>query len=335
MVTLRSEVHQAAMQASHQLHMRFITSQTALEELTFIMRHNLGVQKGLNGLYLTFHKASPVVKTLRELLFYTTKLEDLRLQIPGYSRTHWIHLFANLHLSCLKLLQASAPHEVLAEFLQHHDHIEVIDVTSSCDHKPGHCVLTSLALPNLVDLTGPTSCVANIPDHHAIQGMTFTCHAIADEEYSFRHLIMTVRRVRNTLTHLTLGFNPMNRNLLHHIQTSAPWLRELSLYETTQSSLRCSLSFPQPWNDASTWANDISSFQDLRSLQLTTHISLVRRKGDPPEELALAFQWMSGERNGRRVEQTITRLSLRYLKGLIDETKATLDFVNGWWFKVM
>ncbi|KAG1883707.1 hypothetical protein F4604DRAFT_1677445 [Suillus subluteus] len=72
---------------------------------------------------------------------------------------------------------------------------------------------------------------------------------------------------------------------------------------------------------------------DLRSLQLTTHISLVRCKGDPPEELVLAFQWMSGERNGRRVEQTITRLSLRYLKGLIDETKATLDFVNGWWFK--
>ncbi|KAG1845537.1 hypothetical protein F4604DRAFT_1936871 [Suillus subluteus] len=224
-------------QASHQSHMRFITSQTALQELTFMMRHNPGVRKGLNGLYITFHKASPVVKTLRELLCYATKLEDLRLQIPGYSCAHWICLFTNLHLSRLKLLQASTPHEVLAEFLQLHDSIEVIDVTSSCDRKSGDCVLASLALPNLVDLTGPTSCVADIPDRHAIQGITFTCHAIADEEHSFRHLMTTICHVHNTLTRLTLGFNPVNRNLLHRIQTSTPRLRELSLYETTQSSL--------------------------------------------------------------------------------------------------
>lgn len=137
--------------------MRFITSQTALEELTFIMRHNPSVRKGLNGLYITFNKAFPVLKTLRELLFHATKLEELRLQISGYSRAHWIRLFTNLHLSCLKLLQASAPHEVLAEFLQLHDRIEVIDVTSPCHRKSGDCVLMSLALPNLVDLTGPTS----------------------------------------------------------------------------------------------------------------------------------------------------------------------------------
>jgi hypothetical protein len=214
-------------------------TQVALEEFVFIMRHNPRVRKGLSGLYITFNQAPPFIKTLRELLSHAYKLEDLRLEIPKYSRSCWIHLFHNLDLGSLKLLQTSAPHEVLAEFLQLHHHIEFLDITSSCDRKYGHhyCVLGHSILPNLVDLTGLTSCVAEISDKNPIQGITLTCPTVADKEYPFYSLTLNIHNVCDTLTRLTLGFNPGNRNLLRRIRICAPMLQELRLYESTHSNI--------------------------------------------------------------------------------------------------
>jgi hypothetical protein len=59
--------------------------------------------------------------------------------------------------------------------------------------------------------------------------------------------------------------------------------------------------------------------------------SLVNNKGNRKEEVALVFQWTLEERNGRRPEQTLTRISLQYLKGSVDETNTTLDFNDGNW----
>ena len=189
------------------------------------------------------------MKTLRELLSRVHKLEDLKLVIPKYSRSHWIRLFSNLHLNSLKLLQTNAPHEVLAEFLELHSHIEFIDITSPCDRKYGHrhCSLVDSTLPNLMDLSGPTSCIAEIPDHNPIQGITLTCPTIADEVYPFHFLTMNIRNVCDTLTRLTLSFNPANQDILRCISTCAPMLRELRLYESTHSNLVRNSHFVRTW----------------------------------------------------------------------------------------
>ncbi|KAJ8581338.1 hypothetical protein M405DRAFT_868756 [Rhizopogon salebrosus TDB-379] len=315
-MTLRSEARRAAMQVSLQSSICFIMTQAALEEFVFIMRHNPRVRKGLSGLYITFNQAPPFVKTLRELLSHAHKLEDLRLEIPN-----------------LKLLQTSAPHEVLAEFLQLHRHIEFLDITSPCDCKYSHhyCVLGYSILPNLVDLTGPTPCVAEIPDKNPIQGITLTCPTVADEEYPFYSLTLNIRTACDTLTQLTLGFNPGNQDLLRRIRICAPMLRELRLYESTHSNIRRGPLFPCPWDDVSNWARQLSLLEDLRSFRLSTYVSLVNNKGNRKEEVALAFQWTSEEHNGRCREQTLTRISLQYLKGSVDETNTILDFNDGSW----
>lgn len=84
----------------------------------------------------------------------------------------------------------------------------------------------------------------------------------------------------------------------------------------------------------SKWARQISSLLHLRSFALSTHASLVNNKGNRDEEVALAFQWISGERDRRRPEHTLTRISLKYLKGSVDETVTTLDFIDGEWVKL-
>jgi hypothetical protein len=87
-------------------------------------------------------------------------------------------------------------------------------------------------LPDLVDLTGPTSCVAKIPNNNPIRSITLRCFTAEDEKYRFRSISTSIRVVHRTLTRLTLGFDPIHRNILRCVRAAAPLLRELSLYET-------------------------------------------------------------------------------------------------------
>jgi hypothetical protein len=315
------------------------------------VHHNRGVREGLSGLYITFNRSPPSVKTLREILAHTHKLEDLRLEIPNYSRLCWGRVFDGLYCRYLSLLQTSASHDILANFLRKHPQIEFINITSPCNRRRGVCTLARAFLPNLVDLTGPTSCVAEIPDNNPIRSITMNCFTAEDEEYCFRCLPTSIYDVRLTLTRLILGFDPIHHGILRRIHTAAPSLRELGLYETKQINIVSTLFssttraltyllqsrgplFPRPWDDLPEWARDLACFSHLRSFSLSTYAQAIRNKGNVKEELTLAFQWTSGQRRcRRRKEQTITRIALRYLQGTADETVTVMDFMDGKWVK--
>lgn len=171
--------------------------------------------------------APPEMRALQNILRLSVNMESLNLILPSAFHTGFLATMGPL--ARLATLETNIPHAVLAGLLQRQPEIETL-VIGVCDNH-SYCPLSAVGFPSLRHVTSPIACIPAFEGAPRLVTLSARYIDHRDAELSASKTLRFLTPHSDTITSITLEFNPTDYDVLRRIADIAPRLEGLKLVE--------------------------------------------------------------------------------------------------------
>lgn len=162
---------------------------------------------------------------LNRLLMELSEVDTLTIRIPPVGEASSSAILKNVTFPRLQFFATTLHHGALVDFFLRHPSITSLYL-DACGLE--RCPIPSSYLPNLSEISGPTSCAAAAIHGNPVQAVSAKDHGTLPV---LPLLYISMRSSTANITRLQLDFLPTDNNILRSIRLAAPRILSLKLTE--------------------------------------------------------------------------------------------------------